>query len=314
MKVCFYPELTLGSHARPVVTLGNFDGVHLGHQRIMELLAKRGSALRLPTVAVTFEPHPISVLRPEVAPKRILTPDQKREVLGKMGIDLLWVIEFTLEFSRKDPKEFIREVLFEGLHASELVLGTNFRFGHGRAGDLETLKSLGSSFDFDVRRVDPALSDGEMISSSRIRKALSEGKVTEAAVMLGRPYFLDGSVVHGDGRGKEMGFPTANVDVVGDVLLADGVYATSARLDGRVYRGMAHVGQRPTFGLSTRAVETHLFEFSEEVYQRPLRLLFHQRLRDTIAFEGPDALREQLVKDRDQAWTFFRGSGRSLVL
>ena len=244
MKVCFYPELTLGSDARPVVTLGNFDGVHLGHQRIMKLLAKRGAALHLPTVAVTFEPHPISVLRPEVAPKRILTPDQKREVLGKMGIDLLWVIEFTLEFSRTDPKEFIREVLFEGLHASELVLGTNFRFGHGRAGDLETLKSLGSSFGFDVRRVDPALSDGEMISSSRIRKALTEGMVTAAAVMLGRPYFLDGSVVHGDGRGKAMGFPTANVDVVGDVLLADGVYATSARLDGRVYRGMAHVGKR----------------------------------------------------------------------
>lgn len=314
MKISFYPELDLDSQARPVVTLGNFDGVHLGHQRIMKLLVERGAALGLPTVAVTFEPHPISVLRPEVAPKRILTPDQKSELLGKMGIDLLLVIEFTREFARKDPKGFIREVLFEGLHASELVLGTNFRFGHGRTGDLETLRSLGGSFGFEVRRVEPALSDGKLISSSRIREALSQGQVTEAAVMLGRPYFVDGTVVPGDGRGKQMGFPTANIDVSGDLLLADGVYATSARLDGGIYGGMAHVGPRPTFGLSTRTVETHLFEFSEEVYERPLRLFFHQRLRETIVFEGPEALREQLTKDRDQAWAFFRGSGRSLVL
>jgi riboflavin kinase/FMN adenylyltransferase len=314
MKVSVYPELDLGYEVRPVVTLGNFDGVHLGHQRIMALLVERGAALHAPAVAVTFEPHPISVLRPDVAPKRILTPEQKREVLGKLGIDLLVIIEFTLEFSRKDPKEFIREVLFERLHASELVLGTNFRFGHGRAGDLETLTSLGIDFGFEVRRAEPALSGGEMISSSRIRGALADGRVTEAAVMLGRPYFLDGTVVHGDGRGKRMGFPTANLEVVGDVLLADGVYATSVRLEGRLYRGMAHIGERPTFGLSSRAVETHLFEFSEEVYQKPLRLLFHQRLRGTIAFDGPEALRKQLVRDRDQARAFFRGSGRSLVL
>jgi len=314
MKVCFYPELNLDSPDRPVVTLGNFDGVHVGHQRIVKELVERGAALHAPTVAVTFEPHPISVLRPDVAPKRILTPEQKREILGGMGIDFLWVVEFTLEFSHKNPEEFIREMFFEKLHPSELVLGANFRFGHDRAGDLETLKSLGGRFGFEVRPVEPALSDGEWISSSRIRQALAGGKATQAAAMLGRPYFVDGTVVEGDGRGKEMGFPTANVDVVGDVLLADGVYATSARLDGRLYRGMAHIGQRPTFGLSRRIVETHLFDFSEEVYQKPLRLLFHQRLRDTIAFEGQEALRKQLVKDRDDAQAFFRGSGRSLVL
>ena len=314
MNVCFYPELELGSTERPVVTLGNFDGVHLGHQRIMKLLTERGAILRVPTVAVTFEPHPMSVLRPEAAPKRILTPDQKREVLGKMGIDLLLVIEFTREFSRKNPKEFIREVLFEKLRASELVLGTNFRFGHGRAGDLETLTSLGSVFGFEVRRVEPALRGGKMISSSRIRQTLSEGHAAEAARMLGRAYFVDGTVVRGDGRGKEMGFPTANIRVSGDLLLADGVYATSARLDGGVYHGMSHVGQRPTFGLLERAVETHLFEFSGDAYQKSLRLLFHRRLRDTIAFEGPHALRKQLVKDREQAMAFFRSSGRGVVL
>ena len=314
MKVSFYPEVDLDPARRPVVTLGNFDGVHLGHQYIMKRLVERAAALGVPAVAVTFEPHPISVLRPDVAPKRILTPDQKREVLGEMGIDLLAIIEFTLEFSRKEPEVFIREVLSEKLRAQELVLGTNFRFGRARAGDLETLRSLGGTFGFQVRRVDPALSEGEMISSSRIREALSEGRAGEAAAMLGRPYFVEGEVVRGDGRGRGMGFPTANVSVVGDVLVADGVYATSARLQNRTYRGMAHVGQRPTFGLSTTAVETHLFDFSGEIYGRPLRLFFHRRLRETIAFDGPEALGRQLAKDRDQAGAFFRGSGRSLVL
>jgi len=301
MKVSFYPEVDLDPARRPVVTLGNFDGVHLGHQYIMKRLVERAAALGVPAVAVTFEPHPISVLRPDVAPKRILTPDQKREVLGEMGIDLLVIIEFTLEFSRKEPEVFIREVLSEKLRAQELVLGTNFRFGRARAGDLETLRSLGGTFGFQVRRVDPALSEGEMISSSRIRKALSEGRAGEAAAMLGRPYFVEGEVVRGDGRGRGMGFPTANVSVGGDVLVADGVYATSARLQNRTYRGMAHVGQRPTFGLSTTAVETHLFDFSGEIYGRPLRLFFHRRLRETIAFDGPEALGRQLAKDRDQA-------------
>jgi riboflavin kinase/FMN adenylyltransferase len=157
MKVSFYPEVDLASDARPAVTLGNFDGVHLGHQRIMKLLVKRGQALGVPTVAVTFEPHPISVLRPDVAPKRILTPEQKRELLGKTGIDRLLIIEFTLELSHQEPEAFVREVLFEKLRVQELVLGLNFRFGRGRAGDLETLRSFGGTFDFEVRRVEPAL-------------------------------------------------------------------------------------------------------------------------------------------------------------
>ncbi len=314
MNVSFYPEVDLASDARPAITLGNFDGVHLGHQRIMKLLVERGDKLSVPTVAVTFEPHPISVLRPDMAPKRILTPEQKRELLEETGIDLLLIIEFTLELSHQEPEAFVRDVLYEKLHASELVLGMNFRFGRGRAGSLETLRSSGGTFDFEVRRVEPALSGDEIISSSRIRRALADGAVTAASAMLGRPYFVDGKVVKGDGRGKGLGFPTANLALVGDLLVADGVYATSARLGGRVHRGMSHVGRRPTFGIETRTVETHLFDFSEEVYDAPIRLFLHERLRQTVAFDGPDALKRQLAQDQEDAGAFFRGPGRDLVL
>ena len=314
MNISSYPEVDLASQARPVVTLGNFDGMHLGHQRIMALLVERGEKLSVPTVAVTFEPHPISVLRPEMSPKRILTVEQKRELLEETGIDLLLVIEFTVEFSHQEPEAFVREVLYEKLHASELVLGTNFRFGRGRAGDLDTLRSFGGKFEFEVRQVEPALDDDEIISSSRIRSALADGALSDAAAMLGRPYFVDGKVVKGDGRGKGLGFPTANLAVVGDLLMADGVYATSARLGGRVHQSMSHVGHRPTFGIERRTVETHLFDFSEEVYGSPIRLFFHERLRGTIAFDGPDALKQQLAQDQEDAGAFFRGPGRDLVL
>ena len=312
MNVSFYPEVDLASDERPAVTLGNFDGVHLGHQRIMKLLVERGEKLSVPAVAVTFEPHPISVLRPDMAPKRILTPEQKRELLRETGIDLLVIIEFTLEFSRQEPEAFVREVLYEKLHPSELVLGVNFRFGRGRAGELQTLRSFGSKFDFEVRRVEPVLDGDEIISSSRIRRALAGGTVT--AAMLGRSYFLDGKVVKGDGRGKGLGFATANLALEGDLLVADGVYATSARLGGRVHQGMSHVGRRPTFGIERRSVETHLFDFAEEVYGAPIRLFFHERLRETIAFDGPEALKRQLAQDQEDARGFFRGLGRDLVL
>jgi riboflavin kinase/FMN adenylyltransferase len=314
MNVNFYPEVDLASNERPAVTLGNFDGVHLGHQRIMKLLVQRGEKLSVPTVAVTFEPHPISVLRPDMAPKRILTLEQKSELLGETGIDLLLIIEFTLELSHQEPEAFVREVLYEKLHASELVLGMNFRFGRGRTGDLDTLRSFGGTFDFEVRRVAPALDEDEIISSSRIRRVLADGAVTTAAAMLGRPYFVDGKVVKGDGRGKGLGFPTANLALVGDLVVADGVYATSARLGGGVHQGMSHVGRRPTFGIERRSVETHIFDFSEEVYDAPIRLFFHERLRETIAFDGPEALKQQLARDQEDARAFFRGPGRDLVL
>jgi riboflavin kinase/FMN adenylyltransferase len=314
MKVSTYPEISLPRGARPAVTLGNFDGVHVGHQAIMAKLQSRARDLSAPSVAVTFEPHPMSVLRPESAPSRIQTLEQKQETLATLGIDYLLVIPFTVAFSRKEPEDFVREVIQGKLRAAELVLGTNFRFGHGRAGGMDTLRLLGRRFGYTVLEVEPALFDGEMISSSRVRRVLSGGDVEKAADMLGRPYFVDGRVVKGDGRGRLIGFHTANLDLTGTLLLDDGVYVTSARVGEKRRAGMSHIGRRPTFGLDSRTVETHLFDFTEEIYGDWIRLYFHQRVRGTQAFEGPEALRRQLDSDRERALEFFRDPERNLML
>ena len=314
MKVCHYPDVDLPEHARPAVTLGNFDGVHLGHRRAMELLKERAQALDAPAVAVTFEPHPVSVVRPDQAPKRILTPELKQEVLAGLGLDLLVIIHFTEEFSRIEPAAFVEQVLVDKLHAAELVLGGNFRFGRGRAGDLDALRALGERSGFVVHQVEASSHDGAMISSSRIRQSLNDGAVDEAGLMLGRAFFMQGTVIQGDGRGRLMGFPTANVKVEGDVLLGDGVYVTDAIVGGERHHGMTHVGRRPTFGLDERMVETHLFDFDREIYGALARLYFHQRIRGTVAFESADALKARLEQDEEEARSFFRGRGRNLVL
>ena len=314
MKLCYYPDVDLPDNARPVVTLGNFDGVHLGHRKAMELLKERAKALASPAVAVTFEPHPVSVVRPEQAPKRILTPELKQEVLAELGLDFLVIIHFTEEFSRIEPDAFVERVLVEKLHVAELVLGGNFRFGRGRAGDLEALKALGERHGFVVHQVEASSHDGAMISSSRIRLSLIDGDVKKAGLMLGRPFFVQGTVIEGDGRGRLMGFPTANVNVDGDVLVDDGVYVTDAIVDGERHHGMTHVGSRPTFGLDERMVETHLFDFNREIYGTVTRLYFHRRIRGTVAFDSAEALKARLEQDEEEARSFFRGRGRNLVL
>ncbi len=307
MRVSYYPDVDLRGSARPAVTLGNFDGVHLGHQRAFALLKERARVLHAPAIAVTFEPHPVSVLRPDNAPKRILTPRLKQEVIAAQSIDHLVVIHFTREFSRITAEEFVSRVLVEKLHVAELVLGANFRFGHGREGDLQSLRSLGERFGFVVHQVEASEHGGEIISSSRIRRSLEEGAVGEAAAMLGRPHFLEGDVIRGDGRGKLMGFPTANLKVDGDVLVADGVYVTEATVSEALVPGMTHVGRRPTFGLEERTVETHLFDFDRDLYDTRIRLHFHHRIRGTVRFSSAEALQEQLRRDRDEAGSYLQG-------
>ena len=315
MKVRYFPDVDLPAESRPVATLGNFDGVHLGHQRAMSLLGERAAVRKAPAVAITFEPHPVSVVRPEQAPRRILTPSQKEEVLASLGmLDLLVIIHFTKEFSRISAQAFVKRVLVDKLRVSELVLGANFRFGRGRSGDMDSLRKLGAEYGFVVHQVDAAMYEGEMVSSSRIRACVQAGDVESAADMMGRAYFCEGLVGRGDGRGRLMGFPTANIRVESDVLVENGVYVTTARLAEASFPGMTHVGRRPTFGLDERTVETHLFDFDREIYDQPVRLNFHHRIRGTVRFESADALQEQLKQDEEQARAFFRGPGRNLVL
>ncbi len=316
MRICYFPDVDLPENARPVLTLGNFDGVHLGHQKAMDLVKVRAKALSCPAVALTFEPHPVSVLRPEKAPKRILTPALKQQVIGEMDLDLLVIVHFTKEFSRVGPEEFVEQVLVEKLRVRELVLGENFRFGRGRSGDLDALRKLGERYGFVVHQLEASIHKGAMISSSRIRETLRGGQVDEAGAMLGRPFFVEGEVIEGDGRGRLMGFPTANIKMDGDLLLDDGVYVTDAVIDAGNDRfaGMTHVGRRPTFGLEERMVETHLFDFDRQIYGAKVRLYFHCRVRGTVAFDSAEALKQQLERDREAARAFFRDTGRNLVV
>ena len=314
MRICYFPGVDLLENARPVLTLGNFDGVHLGHQKAMDLVKVRAKALSCPAAALTFEPHPVSVLRPEKAPKRILTPALKQEVIGKMDLDFLVIVHFTKEFSRIGPEDFVEQVLVEKLRVRELVLGENFRFGRGRSGDLDALRKLGERHGFVVHQIEASIHKGAMISSSRIREMLRGGQVDEAGAMLGRPFFIEGEVIEGDGRGRLMGFPTANIKMDGDLLLDDGVYVTEAVVDTDRFTGMTHVGRRPTFGLEERTVETHLFDFDRQIYGSKVRLYFHRRVRGTVAFDSAEALRAQLERDQEAVRAFFRDAGRNLVV
>ncbi|TDI42201.1 MAG: bifunctional riboflavin kinase/FAD synthetase [Acidobacteria bacterium] len=321
MRICYFPDVDLPENARPVLTLGNFDGVHLGHQKAMDLVKVRAKALSCPAAALTFEPHPVSVLRPEKAPKRILTPALKQEVIGEMGLDFLVIVHFTKEFSRIGPEDFVEQVLVKDLRVCELVLGENFRFGRGRSGDLKALRKLGERHGFVVHQLEASIHKGAMISSSRIRESLRGGQVDEAGAMLGRPFFVEGEVVEGDGRGRTIGFPTANIKMDGDLLLDDGVYVTDAVVSTgsrgastERFSGMTHVGRRPTFGLEERTVETHLFDFDRQIYGAKVRLHFHHRVRGTVAFDSAEALRAQLERDRETARAFFRDTGRNLVV
>lgn len=313
MKIFSYPDVDLRFDDRPLATLGNFDGVHLGHQAAMALLRERASLSGSPSMVITFEPHPVSVLRPESAPKRLMTAEQKAEAIAAEGVDRLIIVRFSQEFSKMAPREFVADFLVGSLGVSELVLGGNFRFGTARSGDLATLRGFGAEFGFSVHEVSPSIVSGEMISSSRIRASILSGELDGAAAMLGRPYFVQGIVVAGDGRGRTIGFPTANLEVNGDVLVEDGVYVTSTEFEGQKHQSMTHLGHRPTFGVTERAIETHLLNFDANLYGKKLTLSFFDRIRGTVAFDSADALRNQLMRDQSQVRSYFAQTGRNLV-
>ena len=289
----------------PAVTVGNFDGVHRGHQSLVAAAVSEARALGGTAVALTFDPHPSRVLSPDRAPASLMTLDQKAEALAGLGLDRLAVLPFTFELSRESASEFARRVLREALGARVVVVGEGFRFGRGREGDLGLLARLGRELGFEVRGSPPVLHEGAPISSTRIREALARGAVAAARDMLGRPFFVEGPVVRGDGRGRAIGLPTANVAVVNETLPARGVYAVWCRVGGgpqapgpdRGRPAVVNIGHRPTFGGGGLAVEAHLLDFEGDLYGRTLRILFAERLREERAFDGAEALVRQVRDD-----------------
>ena len=303
-------SLTARGWPSPAVTIGNFDGVHRGHEALVRTAARWARAEGGTTVVLTFDPHPVSVVDPSRAPRTLNTLEQKAELVGAMGVDRFVVVPFTAELASEPPEVFARLVLSGALEAKKVVVGDNFRFGHDRAGDVSTLAELGRDLGFEVEGVAPVLHDGLPISSSRIRRVLAEGGVEGARELLGRPYFIDGRVVVGEKRGRTLGFPTANLRSDNETLPAHGVYAARCRLPGGVWQpAVVNVGNRPTFGGRPVSVEAYLLDFDDDLYGTEVRLAFHARLRGEERFPGPEALVAQIRADVARARDLFPPEG-----
>ena len=307
MDVIHFPDDQRPSRwSQPVLALGNFDGVHRGHRKILDRLRRVAAERGATSVVMTFDPHPPRVVRPDKAPPLLMTKAQKLDAIAEAGVQGTAIVRFTPEVSRWDPETFVRTVLHDWLHVSEVWVGANFLFGHDRAGNFSLLRVLGGHYGFKVEKIDPVRYKDFVVSSTRVRRLVGEGRVDEAGALLGHQYFIDGIVTEGDHRGRTLGFPTANLCTENELLPPSGVYATTARIGDIIHPSVTNVGTRPTVDRSGRmTVETHIFKMDRDLYGAPLRVGFVQRLRDERAFESLDALRAQIDADCARARVLF---------
>jgi riboflavin kinase/FMN adenylyltransferase len=285
-----------------VITIGNFDGVHIGHRQIFEKVIADARHLGGPAAVMTFEPHPKQVLHPERRPFYLITTiAEKLRLIEAAGVDAVWLVPFSLEFAARTATSFVEDILIGGLAIRKVTIGHDYTFGRGREGNETFLKEMGRKRGFAVDVVNAFRIGEKIISSTVIREAILAGEVSQAAAMLGRPYNLAGLVVVGHRRGAGLGFPTANLEPEKVLVPARGVYAVRALASGGSYAGVLNIGENPTFGDGRRSVEVHLLDFSGDLYGEPLEVKFIERLRGEVKFDGPDALVAQIRKDIDQA-------------
>jgi riboflavin kinase/FMN adenylyltransferase len=290
-----------------VAALGAFDGIHLAHAKILDTAVERARALGLPAVACTFDPHPIAVLRPERAPAPIATLEENLARIAERGLDATLVIPFTVDFSRIEAEAFVTQVLAKTLGVREIVVGFNHTFGRGARGTAALLRELGARDGFVTHVLPPLQVNGLTVSSSTIREALREGDVELARDLLGRPYSVTGLVQRGAGRGRTLGFPTANLRPDRPLVLSAGVYAARARWEAQQADAVVNIGYRPTFGESQYWIEAYLFDFAGDLYDRTLTLDFLARIRAEMKFAGVEALKARVHADMDEARRLLRG-------
>jgi riboflavin kinase/FMN adenylyltransferase len=290
-----------------VLAIGNFDGIHLGHQAILRATVERARVLNAVSTALTFDPSPRKVLRPESAPPRLSTNAQRMEWFNALGLEAVVVLPFTLDLARLSPSEFVEQILIRDLHVKAVLVGENFRFGHKQAGDVKLLSELGSKHGFDVVIIPPVVYRGEVVSSTIIRREVGEGDVSHAARLLGRPFALTGEVVSGTGTGRKFTFPTLNLAVEQELLPARGVYVTRTCLEGeaRSHRSVTNIGFRPTFNGSSLSVETHLLDSQLVTAPKRIEVRFWRRIREEKKFASPEELRAQITADIARADKFF---------
>ncbi len=291
--------------ANPVLTIGNYDGVHIGHRTIIEVV--KGMALEIggTPMLMTFHPHPLHVLRPDKELPSITPIEEKKRLIEEAGIEVLVVVPFTQEFSHVTPEAYVRDILIGKLNIKALVVGYDFKFGKGGRGDIEGMKRYAEAYGFSLEVVNAVTIGGEKVGSNKIRKLLQNGEVDKADLLLGRPYMISGEVVHGEGRGRAFGFPTINMQTRFDLVPPNGVYISEVMLGGKRLHSVTNIGYNPTFGGQRRAIETFILDYDGDLYGENVRLFFHGRLREEVRFGSVEELRKQIERDVKSARDYF---------
>ncbi len=280
------------------LTIGNFDGVHVGHQQLVTKVRKRSGLMNLTSIAITFDPHPMRVLTSNKTPPFITLTPQKLQLIDSLGIDYTLCMPFTRKLASLEPEEFVFKYLVEMLKLKELIIGYDYAFGKGRKGNYNLLKVLGRKYDFRVDQFPPVMVDGAIVSSTRIRDLVEEGRVWDVRPLLGRFYRVEGTVISGKKRGAaQLGFPTANILLKDELFPRTGVYAVWIDIKDTIKPAVANIGYNPTFGNDYLSVEIHIFDFNQNIYDQPVKVHFVQRLRSEIKFSGIDELKSQIEKD-----------------
>ncbi len=289
-------------YPKTIITIGNFDGLHLGHQKIIQTVKQESEEINGTSMVVTFDPHPMKVLFPEKEVKLLTTPRERERLIQTMGINVLLCIAFNTEFSHLQPDDFIEGVLVKKIHAEKVIVGQNYAFGKARKGNTELLRRRGKKYGFSVKVVRHAKIHGEVVSSSKVRSLLSTGQVFKASTLLGRAYTIEGNVIKGAGRGEKlMHIPTANITTPNELVPKEGVYAVRIGLKGEFYEGVANIGKKPTFGDAETSYEVHIFNYAGTLLGEHLRMYFIDWIRDQRSFPDALSLEKQIRNDIEHA-------------
>jgi len=292
-------------YPNPVLTIGNYDGIHIGHKRIIERVKKRAQETDGTSMLMTFFPHPVSVVKPDKILCLITPLDVRKRLISETGIDVLFVLPFNEEFRQLTPRKFVEDILVKTIAIKELIVGYDFKFGQGGKGNTDLLRQLSTEYGFFFEVVEAITFNGEKIGSNRIRKLIMDGDTNKAESFLGRPYAIEGMVTHGDGRGKGLGFPTVNLKTDYELIPKDGVYVSKIEINGKIFPSVTNIGYNPTFGVNRRSIETHVLDYNGDLYGSYITLYFYEMIRGEIRFESIDALKERIGADIDIARRYF---------
>ena len=306
MKIFESLEIT-EKFRNPVLTIGNYDGIHLGHRTIIEVVKQRAAEISGTPMLMTFHPHPLQIVRPEKELPSIAPLEERKALIEEAGVDVLFIVPFTREFSQVPAEVFVRDILVGRIGLKGLVIGYDFTFGKGGSGNPELLGKLARNYGFFLEVVEAVTINGEKVGSNKIRKLVREGELDKANAFLGRPYMIKGEVVRGRGRGRQIGFPTINLKTDFALIPKQGVYVSELEWQGKRYPSVTNIGYSPTFGENEFSIESYLLDFDGELYGAEVKLFFLHRLRSEMKFESVDVLRKQIQEDVEAAWQYVGG-------